>query len=255
MEWHRRWRGVTPRRGQRWSPPWPFVEAPAPPEVPARFIRARRRAALPARRGASWVPPPEEAAAPQAPERPAEFIRARQRRGQTARRGQRFEPPWPTAEAPAPPEWTPVFLAPWRPRPAVTRRGAWFAPPWLPPPWTPAFLRSRPRRPPSLRRRHLCEPPWVTAEPPAPGEFLPPRLAARRRPPALPVRRPSRFDPPWPFVEAPPAPAPNVFSQLYDQHGGAVAYDADAVPGQTSPEPVEAGAIEYHSPQIPGGVT
>ena len=47
----------------------------------------------------------------------------------------------------------------------------------------------------------------------------------------------------------------NVFSQLYDQHGGAVTYDADTVPGQTATGPAEGGAIEYHSPQIPGGIT
>jgi len=146
----------------------------------------------------------------------------------------------------------PSFLSPPRPRPAVTRRGQRFDPPWLPAPWTPAFLRSRPRRPPSLRRRRFCEPPWITAAPAVPAEFLPPQLAARRRPPAIPARRGRRFSPPWPFVEA---PTPNVFSSQYDQHSGAVTHDTDSVAGQTTPEPDEVGAITTQPVALEGSIS
>jgi len=260
------------RRGHRWDAPPPGPSQPG-------WVRSRRPVAS-GRRGRRFDPPWGQAVET-APAWVAPIIQAAKRlAGRPVRRGDRFDPPWGQAVQ-TPPPWAPPQIRAARRPSGQPRRGDRFDLPaygaalmpqfrsrrgrlwwgrWRGRRFEPTFaLAPVPAR--VLRGRRLAwvplrgsrfDPPWTAAAPQV-QEGPPPFLRARRRAVALAVYG-SRWNPPWAGAGIAPPPA-NVFSQLYDQHAGAVASDADSVPGQTSTDPVEQGAIEYHPHQLPGGIT
>lgn len=200
---HRRWRGArSALPGRRWSPPWPFVEPPPPPETPAQFQSRRFRRPQLAIRGTHWTVAPETPPAEPTPWIPTS-VGSRCPWAAPSLRGSRWDPPVLAAAEPPPPEIPATWRgnrATWRPRP---RPGVIAEPPAavsIPPKFQTA---RRPRSWPLLHRGHTWSPPWLVEVPGDPGVWTPRFLRHASLDRRIYPRPGMRFDPPWPFVEPP----------------------------------------------------
>jgi len=195
---HRRWRGArTALPGQRWSPPWPFVEPPPAELAPRWRSQAGRPWPFPAiRRSQTWSPPWPFVEPPPLPELPPRWRhRLLTARPVPLKRGQRWDAP-PTDQPPAPSLWTVTGVGS-RSAPRIPpRRGVRFDPPWptgvvTVPGWTPEFRGgARPRSWLLLKRGMHWSPPW-----PAPAIIGGPGTVSDVGPPVTPWRSAPPYDP------------------------------------------------------------
>lgn len=173
------------RRGRTWSPPWPFVELPPAGSIP-RWVRGRPARQPATGRSATWWDPP-----PAPPTLPAARLGARIGRLPHSRHGRRFDPPWPSEQA-APLEWTP-------PNRVASR------------PW------SSPRSWTLLSRGAHWSPPWPDIAPAPPTQWVPPPVGARRRYPRT-CRTGRYFNPPW--LEPPGPYDPGIWQPGFCRQSG-----------------------------------
>ena len=185
------------RRGQSWSPPWPFVEPVVEPWTPMPVGTRAFWWPIAQPRGSRWEPPPF--VPPPAPSPwTVEDVGTRSLWALPKPRGTRWDPVWPFV-APAPPVFIPAMLGRHRPLGVRPRRGRFFTVPPVPG-IPPRFICAR-RRPSTVRTRAgRFTQFWPEIGPIAPGVWLPSAVVARRRPPSVRSRRGRFFEPVWPFV-------------------------------------------------------
>jgi len=191
------------RRGQTWSPPWPFVAPPVQPWIPTLVGTRASRRPVAQPRGSRWESP-SSAPPPEPSPWTVRDVGTRAAWAAPKPRGIRWDPPWPFT-ASAAPTFVPPQLGQHRPLSVRPRRGRFFAVPSTPPGMPARFICAR-HRPPTVRiRAGRFSQFWPEVGSVAPGVWLPGSVVACRRPPLVRSRRGRFFEPAWPFV--PPSAA------------------------------------------------